>query len=244
VYYTFHATAVSLTLPETLSSRPADCPVTHDLEVQDPTVFTDLGASTFTPLISFSSATRLLSVHYSVDNRFSILIINNVIPLRIVAKMNNQMTVISLQPFNLIMTKDCSFATLTSSALSTAAMTYTISEPALFVSYTLPTRSDIHCALEYSIEVTDSTTSTTLLYNDVGRFQADPSTAALHSDGVTRTESYLIQNQTNPAAGTHSLKIWSSTTTMGNLDIFLGSVYTVVVNTKIAPFEVLSGALP
>ena len=74
IAYTFHSTAINSVLPETTSSRPVDCPVTHLLyskqsdnswkEVTDVT-------SEHKDLVSYVSGTRTSTVFYDVDNRFS-----------------------------------------------------------------------------------------------------------------------------------------------------------------------------
>ena len=51
--YTFNAPANSIILAATTSSNPTHCPVTHELEVKDPTAFIVLSSSSFTTLISF-----------------------------------------------------------------------------------------------------------------------------------------------------------------------------------------------
>ena len=56
----------------------------------------------------------------------------------------------------------------------------------------MPVNSDPYCAVGYAIEVFDNITSQTYLYTHANRFGSDPSTTALHDDGVARTESYLL----------------------------------------------------
>ena len=79
VLYTFHAAAVVVTLPETLSSFPSLCIVTHDLEIKDPTIFAPFATTSFAPLVSYVLATRTLTISYTIDNIFSPLITSNLI---------------------------------------------------------------------------------------------------------------------------------------------------------------------
>ena len=70
IIYTFNAASVVVTLPETISSFPTLCPVTHDLEIKDPT-FAPFASTSFIPLVSYVVSTRTITVSYSVDNEFS-----------------------------------------------------------------------------------------------------------------------------------------------------------------------------
>ena len=62
-------------------------------------------------------------------------------------------------------------------------------------------RSDIYCAIDYRLFVSDNITNVEQLYTV--KFGLDDATSTLHSDQVSRTESYLLQNQSDPEEGLH-----------------------------------------
>ena len=70
ILYTFNAASVVVTLPETISSFPTLCPVTHKLKIKDPT-YASFASTSFAPLVSYVVSTRTITVSYSVDNKFS-----------------------------------------------------------------------------------------------------------------------------------------------------------------------------
>ena len=96
------------------------------------------------------------------------------------------------QLFNLVVSKDCSFVLFTGQGFDVFSLTYRSTSPAEVATYSLPTVSDPYCQINYEINVWDNITLSTLGYTDSSRFGLDPSTTAVHSDLVSRTESYLI----------------------------------------------------
>lgn len=124
---------------------------------------------------------------------------------------------------------------------------YTVSEESKFNEYLLPIRSDPYCAIEFLIFVNDNITNNRLLYTQ--KFDLDFSTTILHEDGISRTESFLIKNQSFPEVGKHKLTIYQSDTDYTKLDRFTKSatndyyLYTIEYVTRIKPGERSGGNL-
>lgn len=142
--------------------------------------------------------------------------------------------VCATQTFKVILTKDCANAYLSNQALNVTSVVYQTSSAPQFVAYIPPVNSDPYCAIGYDITVQDNITSQTHFYTSANRFGSDPSTTATHADGVSRTESYLLQNMTSPLAGKHLIRIFTTTTVFADLNKFwrdlAGDTYLYAVN--------------
>jgi hypothetical protein len=148
--------------------------------------------------------------------------------------------------FNINFWKDCSFVIFpTLGVVDRTDVSYTASNPAETVSFTPAVPDDPHCQIDYEIYVSDNITTVNANYTAATRFGSDPATSAVHADGVSRTESFLIQNMSVPHAPStpHVINIFTTTTVLANLDDFVkwfGSdyyLYTVSLRTKVAVDE-------
>ena len=91
VAYTFHAAQVVSVLPETTSSNPTLCPVSHHLQVKDGSGnWVDYASSQIASVITYVEGTRTLTVFYDTDNEFSSQDTSNIYEIKLIADMNNQ----------------------------------------------------------------------------------------------------------------------------------------------------------
>ena len=153
VSYTFGATQVTTILPASTSSMPSVCPIHYFMQVKESDgTWKFLATSSFTPFMSFNTAIRQLSVHYDTDNEFSPVTGVNTIELRQYLKLNNEVTVTAYQPFNLQLTKDCQYATI-SADTSSHSFSYQVNDQNTagdfdFGTFTV---SDSYCDVTYKV---------------------------------------------------------------------------------------------
>ena len=247
ILYTFNQAASALTLPPFTSSHPTNCSVEYTLTYKNPATSIYGAITPVTAFVTWINTTQSLSVEYHVDNRFSSLNTDNIYEMRLTGCLWGG--VCSSADFNIVLTKDCQYASMTGNSLdiTTSLINYVAGNPAIILVYTKPSITDQYCSVGYEILVHDNITVSTQDY--VTKFGADPSTAATHSDGVSRTESYLLQNKSSPAAaGTHELAIFTTTSVFNDLNAFSKDItgdhflYTITLRTFVLPTELSGGS--
>ena len=163
VTYTFHAAQLDSVILETVSTFPLSCLVAHHLQIFEGGSWVTLPSSSLLNVLAYVEATRTLSVFYDTDNEFSPLDTPNTYQMKIVADLDNQGTITNQQSFNLILVKDCSFATLTVNTAN-SVVSYTVNSDNFANTFTMSdfTISDSFCSFTYGLSeyTTDANSNT------------------------------------------------------------------------------------
>lgn len=218
--YVFNSTRKDVNL-EVFTPTYENCPVNYTLYYRNPdansnVTWTDL--SLLSDFFNYTNDTHSATFYYDIDNRYSILPTENLYEMNITGCTWGM--VCNSTTFNLNIIKDCEWARLSSIEVDKNEIFYTISKPVVELTILKPQiLNEQYCTFDYQINVLDNITQTSQPYNT--KFGLDTSSSTVHPDGVMRSESFILQNVSTSNSTHLFLRIYSSTTDFGDLNMYV-----------------------